>query len=56
MVNQPNLLDIFSTWKTRAIPPGIMADKYDGDVWQSFMSNGVESRYNIGLALNVDWF
>lgn len=42
------------------IPPSVMADIYDGAVWQSFQNvNGQEflsSRYSLGLLLNVDWF
>ena len=60
IVNQPKILDIFSHWKHRAIPAGVMADIYDGEVWKSFLNiDGEEflnNRYTIGLALNVDWF
>ena len=60
-VRQDGYLDLFNQWKTRArIPPGVMADIYDGAVWQSFQSvDGKEflsGRYSLGLLLNVDWF
>ena len=60
VMNQPQILDIFSQWKSRAIPNGILADIYDGEVWKSFLEvDGEEflcSKYNIALTLNVDWF
>ena len=60
-VSLSGYLDIFIQWKARVgIPHGVMADIYDGAVWQSFKTvNGQEflsSRYSLGLLLNVDWF
>lgn len=60
MVQQPGILDLFSKWKERNIPPGVKADVYDGSVWKSFLKiNGNEflwNRYSLGLLINVDWF
>lgn len=60
LVCQSNMLDIFSHWKNRVIPAGIMADIYDGEVWKSFLTDDkgdlLANRYTIGLTLNVDWF
>lgn len=59
-VQRPGMLDHFNKWKDRTIPPGIMADIYDGAVWKSFLSvNGqdfLSDRYTLGLLINVDWF
>lgn len=60
-VSLSGYLEMFSHWKARVeIPHGVMADVYDGDVWQSFKTvNGQEflsSKYSLGLLLNVDWF
>ena len=39
---------------------GVMADVYDGVVWNSFLTvdgkDFFNSRYSIGLMINVDWF
>lgn len=60
LVCQPGKLDMFSHWKYRSVPAGIMADIYDGAVWKSFLSlNGkdfLSNKYTLGLCLNVDWF
>ena len=60
MVQKPGMLDLFNHWKSRTIPNGIMADLYDGMVWQSFLSvdgkDLLNSRYGIGLLISVDWF
>lgn len=60
-VSLSGYLEMFSHCKARVeIPHGVMADVYDGDVWQSFKTvNGQEfhsSKYSLGLLLNVDWF
>lgn len=61
LVQRPGILDLFSKWKQRDTPDGVMSDVYDGDMWQSFLRTGdgkdlLSSRYTLSLILNVDWF
>jgi hypothetical protein len=60
LVGQPGMLDLFSHWKHRSIPAGVMADIYDGAVWKSFLcldgQDFLLDKYTLGLSLNVDWF
>lgn len=61
LVQRPGILDIFSEWKLRKIPEGVMCDIYDGELWKSFLYTAdqeelLSSRYTLGLLLNVDWF
>ena len=60
MVQKPGMLDLLNHWKSRIIPNGVMADIYDGEVWQSFLKvdgkDFLMSRYGIGLLISVDWF
>lgn len=54
------MLDLLNHWKSRAIPNGVMADVFDGIVWNSFLTvdrkDYFKSRYSIGLMISVDWF
>ena len=54
------LLDQCEEWRTRKIPADIMADVYDGRVWQDFTTvNGrpfLSEPHHLGLMLNCDWF
>ena len=43
MVAQQNMLDLLNCWKDRSMPPGILADIYDGAVWNSFLTVEGES-------------
>ena len=60
LVLRPGLLNVLNRWKDRIIPPGVMADIYDGNVWKLFLTlNGKEclsGRYTFGLLINIDWF
>ncbi|SMN01766.1 hypothetical protein SPONN_25 [uncultured Candidatus Thioglobus sp.] len=60
LVGQPGMLDMFSRWKNRAMPAGVMSDIYDGAVWKSFLKlnehDFLLDKHTLGLSLNVDWF
>ena len=60
LINLPGKLDLLSNWKSRSIPGGVLADIYDGQVWQDFLvvdgKEFLSSRYSLGLLINVDWF
>ena len=45
-------------WKDRCVQGGLMADIYDGQVWEKFMSFADERDCSVclSLTLNVDWF
>ena len=52
---------LFNHWKQRVgIPLSVMADIYDGTIWQSFQNfegqDFLSNKYSFGLMLNVDWF
>ena len=52
---------LFNHWKQRVgIPLSVMADIYDGTIWQSFQNfegqDFLSNKYCFGLMLNVDWF
>ena len=60
LIQQPGILDILNHWRDRKIPSSVMADIYDGRIWQSFQDKDgnkfFENRYNLGLLINIDWF
>ena len=60
LVQQSGMLKLFNQWRNRKVPIGVMADVYDGSVWNSFLKiNGqdfLSDRYSLGLLINVDWF
>ena len=60
LVQKPGMLDLLNHWRNHAMPNGVMADVYDGVVWNSFLTvdgkDFFNSRYSIGLMINVDWF
>lgn len=36
LIRQPGMLDLFSKWKQRNIPDGVMSDIYDGEIFSSY--------------------
>ena len=58
LVSKPNFLKLCEKWRHResTIPTEILADIYDGFVWNSFRSNFLSAPYSLLLSLNVDWF
>jgi len=38
MVQKPGMIDLLNHWKSCSISNGVMADIYDGMIWQSFLS------------------
>ena len=39
------------------IPPNLLCDVYDGQVWRDFVDRKFLSEpHNLGLLLNIDWF
>lgn len=43
--------------QTRTHSADVMEDVQDGHIWKEFSnSNFFDSKYNLGLMLNVDWF
>ena len=59
MFQRPGFKEACQKWRTRAnwLPKDVMADVYDGDVWQQdeWVEFWDESEYNVGLQLNLDW-
>ena len=52
-------IDLFNHWRKRnGLPPSVMADVYDGAVWQSFQNlegqDFLSDKYSLGFLLNVD--
>ena len=41
----------------RRIPPNLLCDVYDGQVWRDFVDcKFLGEPHNLGLMLNIDWF
>ncbi|XP_070537876.1 uncharacterized protein [Ptychodera flava] len=55
LLKRPGFLQKCQEWKQRDIPDGILADVYDGRVWQEFMPKD-RSDHAFAAMLNVDWF
>ena len=44
-------------WRDWKVPPNLLCDAYDGQVWKDFIKNEFLSEpHNYALALNIDWF
>lgn len=60
LVKRPGFADKCEAWRRRKIPEGVLADVYDGQVWQDYQYvNGepfLALPNNFALMLNVDWF
>ena len=60
LVQKPGMLDLLNHWRCRTMPNAVMADVYDGVVWNSFLTvdgkDFFSSRYSVGLMINVHWF
>jgi len=60
LLQSNNLLNECESWRDRSIPDEMLADVYDGKVWQDFQvykGRPFLSRpHNIALLLNCDWF
>lgn len=54
----PRLKPHLNLWKNRIIPSGLIADVYDGNIWQDFLSFMGQRPCSVclSLTLNVDWF
>ena len=57
---RPGLVDKCEEWRTRNTCEGVLADVYDGKIWQEFQFIGdkpfLSEPYPYGLMINVDWF
>lgn len=55
---KPGFLSSCERWRERepTIPPDVLGDIYDGNVWKSFRNNFLSTPYCYLIALNVDWF
>jgi hypothetical protein len=60
ILKRPGMSDLCEKWRRRQIEPGVMADIYDGQIWKDFKTVGgkdfLNTKRNLGLAINVDWF
>ena len=60
LFQRPGITDLLNHWRNRNIPPGVMADIYDGAVWKSFLDRHnnyfFENKNNLGLLINIDFF
>lgn len=61
LLNRPMIIELCEQWRTRQIAPNVLADIYDGQIWQHFQydCNGdpfLAKPYNFLLMLNCDWF
>ena len=60
IASQRNFLQKCEHWRRRSVPPDVMGDIYDGDIWKIFMSddygNFLQQPGNLLLAINCDWF
>ena len=47
-------------WRTRSIPEGVLADVYDGDIWNDFLCYGnkpfLQQPFSFAFMINLDWF
>lgn len=60
LVRRPGFEEKCEEWRKRKIPECVLADVYDGQVWQDYQYvNGepfLAQPNNLALMLNVDWF
>ncbi|XP_063077496.1 uncharacterized protein LOC134467584 [Engraulis encrasicolus] len=60
LVKRPGFAEKCEAWRKRKIPGGVLADIYDGQVWQDYQYVNGEAFLavpnNFALMLNVDWF
>ena len=60
VLSRGNLLEQCEHWRNRVIPHHTLADVYDGQVWQDFLTYEgtpfLSNPHNLGLMLNCDWF
>ena len=59
LLNSIGFVERINRWRTREVEANVLADVYDGKIWKDF--SGVpykffDSRYNLALQLNVDWY
>ena len=55
MFARKGFFDQCQEWRSRQIPQNILADIYDGAVWQEWQYFFDESNWNLGLMMNLDW-
>ena len=60
LVVRDNFLKNIEHWRIRTVPPGFLCDMYEGEMWKEFLGEDetgfLQSRYNLCLTINVDWF
>ena len=55
--SRPGVATSCEQWRERRIPPNLLCDVYDGQVWRNFVDRKFLSEpHNLGLMLNIDWF
>ncbi|XP_077996898.1 uncharacterized protein LOC144450190 isoform X2 [Glandiceps talaboti] len=55
LLKRPGFREKCQQWTQRQIPEDILADVYDGRIWQEFMT-GPDAANTFAVMLNVDWF
>ena len=60
MILRPRFVEHCEVWRKRNVPPGMLNDVYDGEVWENFMiyegTPFLSLPCNFALQVNIDWF
>ena len=55
LVQEPDFITNCQHWQKRKIDDDILADLYEGRVWQEWKEWFLESPLNLAWMLNIDW-
>ena len=58
ILSRPGFIELCNQWETRDLPPGVMGDIFEGNIWQEEKEwfKVRAELLSIGLQLNLDWF